>query len=114
MLSTWATCDALHHCDACKHYRDGLGPNSSSVYTYTLETGEQFLFLVPSVAMEMFHFSEGNELQSLKLPKVLKGAPGEAVKILKGEGVRGDDVIVKTPIMMSSFGRCEHGECGML
>ena len=108
LLSPWAAYDICHHCDSCKLYRDGTGPNSSLYHTYELKSGEKLHFLIPPTRMSAFSFTDDKKLHSLKLPKVLtKGVNGE-VAAIKNEG---DTVkrTVRTPVMIPSTRRCDTG-----
>ena len=110
MLGAWAACDTYHHCDSCKHYRDGMGPSAALCYPYKLKNDQTLQFVVPPTCEAQFIFTEDRQLQSLKLPRVLKGGPGESVKLLKTENSRKEEFGVKTPVMTPSTGRYELGE----
>lgn len=111
MLSYWAAYDTYHHCDACKNYRESMGPSSSLTCTFTLQCGEKLHFIIPHRCLASFTFTKDKQLRSLRLPVVLTGGSGEAVKPLKTEsGSAEESGAVRSPIMMPSTGRHEYGE----
>ncbi|XP_078360674.1 GREB1-like protein isoform X2 [Oculina patagonica] len=110
MLSCWAAYDTYHHCDSCKNYREGMGPNTSLSYMYTLQCGEKLHFIIPHRCLQSFTFTKEKQLRSLRLPVVLTGGSGEVVKPLKSESGDGEAAgVVRSPIMMPSTGRHEYG-----
>lgn len=113
MLSYWAAYDTYHHCDGCKSYRESRGPSTPLSYAYPLQGGEWLRFLIPHRCVHSFTFTKDKQLRSLRLPAVLTGAKGEAVKSLKTESASAEEMTgsFKSPIMMPSTGR---HDCGLL
>ena len=105
MMSSFAAYDSYHHCDACKNYREGLGPNLFAKHVFTLGTGEQLTFVIPSTRREWFVFNEQNELQTLKLPVVTRKSSSEGWKIAS----RHSESSMKSPVFTPSIRRPEQG-----
>ena len=108
MMSSFAAYDCYHHCDECKHYREGLGPGLSSNYVITLASGDQLTFVIPSARREWFVFNERNELRTLKLPAITRKNTSDGWKFEIWHSER--DMASKTPIFTPSSGRHEQGE----
>lgn len=105
MMSSFAAYDSYHHCDDCKNYREGLGPSLFTKHAFTLGTGEQLTFVIPSTRREWFIFNDQNELQTLKLPIVTRKSSSERWDIVS----RHSEHALKSPIFMASIGRAEQG-----
>lgn len=105
MMSSFAAYDSYHHCDACKNYREGLGPSLFTKHVLTLGTGEQLTFVIPSTRREWFVFNEQNELQTLKLPIVTRKSNTEGWKIASRHSER----VMKSPVFTPSIRRSEQG-----
>ena len=105
MMSSFAAYDSYHHCDACKNYREGLGPNLFTKHVLTLGTGDQLTFVIPSTRREWFVFNEQNELQTLKLPIVTRKSNSEGWKIAS----RHSESSMKSPVFTPSIRRPEQG-----
>lgn len=105
MMSSFAAYDSYHHCDACKNYREGLGPSLFTKHVLTLGTGEQLTFVIPSTRREWFVFNEQNELQTLKLPIVTRKLNSDGWKIAS----RHSECVIKSPVFTPSIRRSEQG-----
>lgn len=114
ILGAHVACDTYHHCDSCKHYREGMGPSAALCYPYRLKNDQVLQFVIPPTCESQFIFTEDGQLQGLRLARVLKGGPEESVKLLKTENSKKEDYAVKTPIMTPSTGRHEVGKCYIL
>ena len=110
ILGPHAAFDMYHHCDSCKHYRDGMGPSAALCYPYRLKNNQVLQFVIPPTCEAQFIFTEDGQLQGLRLARVLKGGPDGSVKLLKTENSKKEDLGVKTPILTPSTGRHEVGE----